>query len=227
MKLTKKIKSELLQSLQNSFKDQDPKEFAENFESFVEATDGDEWESRADLERDAYQFMRDCFEDPFEEIDSLELHLNIYELRFCQEYLQHFNKVEAYKASHPECKTYNPDSLRSLASRFIRRKSVAAYINETMKRYKESAFECGLWGRNQSLLQRKDMLCALNKEIELRNTNRQKEIALIEGDETITGAEKAQRIAAIMKHPIYSKDTIEAHKALCDSLDHIIYYQTT
>ena len=89
MRLTKKIKSELLQSLQNSFKDQDPKEFAENFESFVEVTDGDEWESRADLERDAYQFMRDCFEDPFEEIDSLELHLNIYELRFCQEYLQH------------------------------------------------------------------------------------------------------------------------------------------
>ena len=151
MKLTKKIKSELLQSLQDTHKEQDPKEIAENFESFVEVTDGDEWKSRADLERDAYQFMRDCFEDPFEEIDSLELNLNIYELRFCQEYLQHFNKVEAYKASHPESKTDSMDSLRSLASRFIRRKSVAAYINEAMKRYKESAFECGLWGRTAAL----------------------------------------------------------------------------
>lgn len=162
------------------------------------------------------EFLWDAKENELEFYDIESM--TVQETAFCEVYIKTGNASEAYAASHKDC-TSKPDSVRSLASRFIHRPNVAAYIQAYLNRVKESAIECGIWSRAQSLIERRDKLNALNADIETRKQTLKTAIELIQNDESLSNADKAQRIIQAIQRPVYGRDTIEAHKALCDSLD--------
>ena len=101
----------------------------------------------------------------------------------------------------------------------MRRPHVAAFIQATLGRISQSAFEFGIWSRTQSLLARKDMLLALKSDIEKRKQRLQDVIESIQNDETLGNADKAQRIVQATQRPIYGRDTVEAFNTLCNGLD--------
>lgn len=153
----------------------------------------------------------------------MESELNEQETRFCEAILQGASPSAAYLAAHPGG-TNKPDSVRSLAARFIRRPNVAAYIRAGLQRIREQAAEYGIWSRMQSLVERRAALDAFKADIAERQQRLADAVQRILADETLGDAEKAQAVMRATHTPIWGKATVEAHRALCDALDALTWY---
>lgn len=220
LKLTDEVKTGLSAFLKVTYPNETPETLAFVLSEFLWDSKENEWEfyDIEELQDELQGYAARKILSSTETAAAYTESMTVQETAFCEVYIKTGNASEAYAASHKDC-TSNPDSVRSLASRFIRRQNVAAYIQAYLNRVKESAIECGIWSREQSLIERRDKLNALNADIETRKQTLKTAIELIQNDETLSNADKAQRIIQAIQRPVYGRDTIEAHKSLCDSLD--------
>ena len=222
MKITGKNEKFCVEVLTQQYPNMQPDGIGEVVAAFRDENKDYDFDTKTEIKCELISFAHDFVGQPFDEIDNKALDLNYIESVFCEVYLRTNNASEAYAASHPDC-TDNPDSVRSLASRFIRRPAVVAYITAARQRVKQSAIEHGIWSREQSLLARREMFDAFNADLKERKERLQGIIEAIQSDETLSPADKAQRIIQATSRPIIGKDTIEAHKAICDSLDALTF----
>lgn len=228
MKVKKKVIDELRETLNSEFPNETQEHIERLLSDFAYDCKQTEYEcgSIDELKWDLIDFAKDWLltqsADTSDEIDNQKGEMTVQETVFCEEYLKTFNASAAYAASHKHA-TLNPDSVRSLASRFMRRPHVTAFIQATLGRISQSAFEFGIWSRTQSLLARKDMLLALKSDIEKRKQRLQDVIESIQNDETLGNADKAQRIVQATQRPIYGRDTVEAFNTLCNGLDSLTW----
>ena len=220
IKFTDTLKTELSAVLRQTFPNETKESLDLALSDFIFEAQENGWDfvDNDELKDNLTSFAKQHLLNSIEIPPDCENGLTVQESVFCGVFLKTLNKCEAYAASHKGC-TFNPDSVRSLASRFIRRPKVAEYLNAALSNLKQSAIEYGVWSREQSLFERREKLDALNADIESRKQRLQTAIELIQNDKSLSNAEKAQRIIQATQRPIYGRDTIEAHKALCDSLD--------
>lgn len=125
---------------------------------------------------------------------------------------------EAYRqAFHP--KTENADSLRAMASKERKKAEVAEAIANGLAAIAAEAIQGALWSERASIISRIQDIEAINAEIRRRLEGLSIEIEGINADETLSDAEKKQRIGKSMQRALIGRDLINAKQTIYAALD--------
>lgn len=143
--------------------------------------------------------------------------MDAQERQFVEAVLQGYGAGEAYRRAFGG--TDNADSVRSAASRVMRRPAVADAIRAGREAQKADAIASGVWSRRASIQYRIGLLSAIEAETARRYKAMQAYCEGIDADETLAPAEKAQKKALAMSKPIVGRDTVSAQLSILAALD--------
>lgn len=143
--------------------------------------------------------------------------MDAQESQFVEAVLQGRGASEAYRQAYGG--TDNPDSIRSAASRVMRRPAVADAIRAGREAQKADAIASGIWTRRASIQYRIGLLSAIEAETARRYKAMQAYCEAIDADEVLSDAEKAQKKALAMSKPIVGRDTVSAQLSILAALD--------
>jgi hypothetical protein len=119
---------------------------------------------------------------------------------------------QAYKLAY-QPKTANPDSIRSLASRVMRRPDIQSAIESALNDYQNDVIKTAIWDKRASTIQRVKDIEALNDEIERQRTGIEMELSGIDQCD-----KKLIAMGRVMQKSVISR-TIQAKQAIYQDLD--------
>lgn len=131
--------------------------------------------------------------------------------------LQGRSPSDAYRQAYGG--TDNPDSIRSLASRVMRKPAVTQAIREGREAQKADAIASGVWSRRASIEYRIGLLTALEAETRRRADALREYCEGIDNDEVLSDAEKMQKKARARSRQIIGRDTVAAQLSILAALD--------
>lgn len=149
--------------------------------------------------------------------------LSAKDAAFVEAILQGESAPNAYRTAFGG--TQNPASVRSLASRVMRKEAVQLAIRDGLEAQRNEAIQSGLWNWRTSIAARIRILESIEGEINRRQRGLQIELDGIEADKEASEEEKAQRKGRAMQRPLIDKGLVQSQVAICDTLDALAFTQ--